>query len=104
MPPARIAGGRIVYKERDLLTLSDREMRRIRGPEIAMIFQEPMTALNPVFTVGSQMADVLCRHQNLSRRAARVAAIDWLNRVGLPMPLAASTPIRINFRAACASG
>lgn len=83
MPPARIAGGRIVYKERDLLTLSDREMRRIRGPEIAMIFQEPMTALNPVFTVGSQMADVLCRHQNLSRRAARVAAIDWLNRVGI---------------------
>ncbi len=83
MPPARIAGGRIVYKGQDLLTLSDREMRRIRGPEIAMIFQEPMTALNPVFTVGSQMVDVLCRHQALSRRAARAKAIDWLNRVGI---------------------
>ena len=58
-------------------------MRRIRGPEIAMIFQEPMTALNPVFTIGSQMSDVLCRHQRLSRRAARLKAIDWLNRVGI---------------------
>ena len=83
MPPARIAGGRIVYKGEDLLTLSDRAMRRIRGPEIAMIFQEPMTALNPVFTIGSQMSDVLCRHQRLSRRAARLKAIDWLNRVGI---------------------
>ena len=83
MPPARIAGGRIVYKGQDLLTLSDRAMRRIRGPEIAMIFQEPMTALNPVFTIGSQMSDVLCRHQRLSRRAARLKAIDWLNRVGI---------------------
>jgi len=83
MPPARIAGGRIVYNGEDLLTLSDRAMRRIRGPEIAMIFQEPMTALNPVFTIGSQMSDVLCRHQRLSRRAARLKAIDWLNRVGI---------------------
>ena len=83
MPPARIAGGRIVYKGQDLLTLSDRAMRRIRGPEIAMIFHEPMTALNPVFTIGSQMSDVLCRHQRLSRRAARLKAIDWLNRVGI---------------------
>jgi oligopeptide/dipeptide ABC transporter ATP-binding protein len=91
MPPARIAGGRILYKGQDLLALADREMRRIRGPEIAMIFQEPMTALNPVFTVGSQMIDVLCRHQKLSRRAARAAAIDWLNRVGI-----ADAPARID--------
>lgn len=83
MPPARIAGGRVVYKGRELLALPDREMRRIRGPEIAMIFQEPMTALNPVFTVGSQMVDVLRRHQSLSRRAARTQAIDWLDRVGI---------------------
>ncbi|MEQ9010405.1 ABC transporter ATP-binding protein [Algiphilus sp.] len=85
-PPARVAAGQIRFDGRDLLSLSPRALRRLRGPEIAMIFQEPMTALNPVFTIGSQMTDVLRRHERMSRRAARARAVDWLHRVGIPAP------------------
>ncbi len=85
-PPGRIAGGRTVFDGRDLLTLSEREMRRVRGAGIAMIFQEPMTALDPVFTVESQMLEVLERQRGLKRSAARREAIEWLDRVGLPEP------------------
>src|SRR5712671_1893800 len=61
-PPGRIAGGRVMFKGRDLLTLSEPEMRKVRGAEIALIFQEPMTALNPVFTIGDQIAETLTVH------------------------------------------
>ena len=85
-PPARIAGGSVRFDGRDVLGLSARQWRPLRGPGMAMIFQEPMTALNPVFTIGSQMRDVLRRHERLSRRAADARAADWLGRVGIPDP------------------
>lgn len=85
-PPGRIVSGSIMLGDRDLTKVSDEEMQDIRGDEISMIFQEPMTALNPVLSVGSQMVDVLRQHKNLTRRQARQMAIDMLFRVGIPAP------------------
>jgi oligopeptide/dipeptide ABC transporter ATP-binding protein len=85
-PPGRIAAGSITFQGRELTTLPESEMRSIRGRDIAMVFQEPMTALNPVFTVGSQMTDVLRRFRGLTRRQARAAAIELLAKVGIPAP------------------
>ncbi|MFN7634746.1 MAG: ABC transporter ATP-binding protein [Acetobacteraceae bacterium] len=84
-PPGRIAG-EILFQGRDLLTLSHREMRAIRGNEISMIFQEPMTSLNPVLTVGRQIGETLMLHQGLSRSAAEAKAIEMLTLVGIPEP------------------
>jgi len=85
-PPGRIVSGQINFLGRDLVKLSDAEMRGLRGHDISMIFQEPMTALNPVFTIGNQMIDVLRRHRGLTRRQARAAAIEMLDKVGIPAP------------------
>src|SRR5690606_25450518 len=85
-PPGRIAGGSIRFDGRDLLALPESGMRAVRGRDIAMIFQEPMTALNPVFTVGAQLGDVIRRHQRLSRREARKASLALLEQVGIPEP------------------
>jgi peptide/nickel transport system ATP-binding protein len=85
-PPGRIAGGSIRLQGRELVGLPESELRSIRGRDIAMIFQEPMTALNPVFTIGNQMTDVLRRYRGLSRRQARSAAIELLAKVGIPAP------------------
>ena len=85
-PPGRIAGGSIRLLGRELVGLPESELRGIRGRDIAMVFQEPMTALNPVFTIGNQMTDVLRRYRGLSRRQARSAAIELLARVGIPAP------------------
>src|ERR1700704_920677 len=74
-PPGRIVGGEITFDGKNLLKLSDAEMRQIRGDDIAMIFQDPMTSLNPVFTVGEQIAEALRLHRGLSRKAAREGAI-----------------------------
>jgi oligopeptide/dipeptide ABC transporter ATP-binding protein len=87
MPPGRIAGGSIELLGRELLTLRNREIEDIRGRDVAMIFQEPMTALNPVFTIGNQMVDVLCRHRGLTRRQARPVAAELLAKVNIPEPL-----------------
>jgi len=84
-PPGHYTG-EILFDGRDLLAASERELRDIRGRDIAMIFQEPMTALNPVFTVGSQVADVLRRHRELGRRAARAETLALFRRVGIPDP------------------
>ena len=86
MPPGRIVQGSITFQGKDLSRLSEKEMQRMRGADISMIFQEPMTALNPVFTVGNQMIDVLRRHKNLTRSQARAEAIDMLDKVGIPAP------------------
>jgi len=83
-PPGRIAGGQILFDQQDLLTLGQAEMRQIRGNQISMIFQEPMTSLNPVFRVGDQIAEALRIHQGLSRRAAREQAVGLLAKVGIP--------------------
>jgi oligopeptide/dipeptide ABC transporter ATP-binding protein len=82
--PGRIADGAIRFADRDLLRLPEGEMRRVRGNRIAMIFQEPMTALNPVFTIGAQIAEVLILHRGMSKQEARVEAVALLNRVGIP--------------------
>ena len=85
-PPGRIVGGQIRFRGRDLLTLSDAEMRAIRGKEISMIFQEPMTSLNPVYTCGEQILEVLMLHEKLDRPTARARTIDLLRMVGIPSP------------------
>ena len=85
-PPGRIVGGSIRFKGRELLTLSDAEMRAVRGKEISMIFQEPMTSLNPVHTCGDQIAEVVRLHEGLDRAAARERAIEMLRLVGIPAP------------------
>jgi peptide/nickel transport system ATP-binding protein len=83
-PSGRIVGGEIVFDGRNLLALDEAEMRRIRGNAIAMIFQEPMSSLNPVFTVGNQIAEAVRLHQGLSRRAAHAQAIEMLKLVEIP--------------------
>ena len=85
-PPAFVAGGEILFKGQDLLKLSSNDLRLLRGNQISMIFQEPMTALNPVFTVGNQLMEVFRIHGDHSRSAALEHAIDMLARVGVPAP------------------
>jgi peptide/nickel transport system ATP-binding protein len=85
-PPGRIAGGTIVFKGRDLLTLAEPEMRAVRGAEIGLVFQEPMTALDPVVTVGSQIAEGLIVHGRAGRREAWTQAIELLRSVRIPNP------------------
>jgi peptide/nickel transport system ATP-binding protein len=82
----KIVDGKIIFKGRNLLELSESEMRKIRGKEIAMIFQEPMVALNPVFTIGDQIMEAIILHQNVSEKEARKMAIDLLRKVGIPEP------------------
>lgn len=85
-PPGRIDRGRIVFKGRNLLELAERDLQNIRGAEIALIFQEPMTALNPVFTIGSQIEETLRIHGRATRRTARQKAIELLDAVSVPEP------------------
>jgi peptide/nickel transport system ATP-binding protein len=86
-PPGRIEpGSRLLFEGRDLVTLGERELRAVRGARIAMIFQEPMTALNPVFTVGEQIAEVVRIHSKTSRRDAWQRAVEMLQIVGIPAP------------------
>src|SRR4030081_2092144 len=84
-PPGKIAGS-VRFQGKDLLQLSDREMRAIRGNDISMIFQEPMTSLNPVLTVGRQIGETLRMHQGLDKQAAEARAIEMLSLVGIPEP------------------
>jgi peptide/nickel transport system ATP-binding protein len=85
-PPGRIVSGEVLFKGVDLLQLSQEEMRGIRGNQIAMVFQDPMTSLNPVFTIGSQVAEGLRIHRGLSRLQAETEAVEILSLVGIPTP------------------
>src|SRR5881398_679179 len=85
-PPGKIVNGEILFEGRDLLKLSNAEMRDVRGDDIAMIFQDPMTSLNPVFTVGEQIAEALRLHRRLSRADARAGAIAAMREVSIPDP------------------
>src|SRR5438105_8070059 len=85
-PPGKIVSGEILFAGRDLLKLSNAEMRAVRGNDVAMIFQDPMTSLNPVFTIGEQIAEALRLHRKLSRKAARAAAVDAMREVSIPDP------------------
>ena len=83
-PPGRIAGGEILFDGRDLLTLSQSEIQAVRGNKISMIFQEPMTSLNPIFSIGTQLTEPLLLHKRISRRQATETAIEFLTLVGVP--------------------
>ncbi|MCH8313866.1 MAG: ABC transporter ATP-binding protein [Nitrospinae bacterium] len=85
-PPGQYASGRILFENNDLLNLPERAMEKIRGNEISMIFQEPMTSLNPLFTIGSQVADPIILHQGKNPEEARELALEGLKSVGLPSP------------------
>jgi peptide/nickel transport system ATP-binding protein/oligopeptide transport system ATP-binding protein len=85
-PPGIIAGGKVLFDGRDLLSIPEIEMERIRGNEISMIFQEPMTSLNPVFRVGEQIAEVLLRHRRISKKEAYDHTLELLKQVGIPSP------------------
>jgi len=85
-PPGDIAGGRILFRGLDLLGVPEKEMRKIRGDDIAMIFQEPMTSLNPVYTVGDQIGEVLRLHRHVSKGEARERSVEMLKRVRIPDP------------------
>jgi peptide/nickel transport system ATP-binding protein/oligopeptide transport system ATP-binding protein len=83
-PPGKVVQGKILFGQRDLLTLSEAEMRKIRGRSISMIFQEPMTSLNPVFQIGDQISEVLTLHEGLSKKEAWNRSIEMLKMVGIP--------------------
>jgi peptide/nickel transport system ATP-binding protein/oligopeptide transport system ATP-binding protein len=85
-PPGKIVGGEILLNGEDLTKAGDARMRQLRGSDVAMIFQEPMTSLNPVFTVGEQIAEAIMLHQNVSRDQAFKDAVALLDRVGIPSP------------------
>ena len=85
-PPGRITGGQVLLDGQDLMALPERAMRRVRGNRMSMIFQEPMTSLNPAYTVGDQIAEAVREHQGLSQREAIVRATEMLDAVGIPAP------------------
>jgi oligopeptide/dipeptide ABC transporter ATP-binding protein len=85
-PPGKIAGGEILYKGKNLLELSEKEMEAVRGNDISMIFQEPMTSLNPVFTVGDQIKEAVMLHQKKGPDEAAALAVEILDKVGIPSP------------------
>ena len=88
LPPqtGKIVDGEILFEGRDILAMSHKELLDFRGKEIATIFQDPMTSLDPVFKIGKQMVEMICAHQKVSKQEARKMAIDALNRVGIPEP------------------
>jgi peptide/nickel transport system ATP-binding protein len=85
-PPGRIAGGEVLFEGDDLLKLAPRRLSDLRGDKLSMIFQEPMTSLNPAFTVGEQIAEVLLRHRNIGKNEANDHAVEMLRRVRIPSP------------------
>ena len=91
-PPAKVLGGKVIFKDQDLFQLSDREMRAIRGEEIAMIFQDPMTSLDPVKTVGDQICEMILLHRNCSKKEAWEMAGDMLETVGIDRGRAGDYP------------
>lgn len=85
-PPGRITAGEVLYRGQDLVQLSEKQMQKIRGNQLSMIFQEPMTSLNPVFRIGDQISEILRLHRGMSSREAEEAAVDALRLVGIPNP------------------
>ena len=85
-PNGQVTAGRVAFGGRDLLTLPEGDLRALRGDRIAMIFQDPMTSLNPVYSVGRQVAEVLRLHRGLDRKAARARTVDIFRQVGIPDP------------------
>src|SRR5215475_10852541 len=100
---ARISG-RALFEGRDLLTMEPEALRRIRGAQIAMIFQDPLSSLHPQYRVGWQIVEAIQAHENTRKDDARQRAIDLLDRVGIPRPTSESTTTRTSFRVGCGSG
>ncbi len=86
MPPGEIKSGSVVFRDRDLLKLPEKEVQALRGTQISMIFQEPMTSLNPVFKIGDQLADVFMTHQKMTKKEAHARAVELLDMVKIPSP------------------
>ncbi|CAN7398540.1 ABC transporter ATP-binding protein [Rossellomorea sp. LjRoot5] len=86
-PPGKVTGGRILFKGRDLLKVTEPQMRKVRGADISMIFQDPMTALNPTLTIGEQIMEGILQHNDVSKKEAKQKAIDMLKLVSIPNPL-----------------
>lgn len=86
IPPGRIVNGEIFFNGKNLLNLNEKEMEKVRGNDISMVFQEPMTSLNPVFTIGDQIMEAIMLHQGLDKKEARKRAIEMLDRVKIPSP------------------
>lgn len=86
MPPGYFKRGEILFEGKDLVPLSEKEMQNVRGKEIGMIFQDPMTSLNPTMKVGKQITEVLFKHEKISKEAAKKRAVELLELVGIPMP------------------
>jgi len=84
IPPGEIAAGEVFFDGRNLLKLTEKEMRTVRGHEIAMVFQDPMSSLNPVYTIGFQISEALILHKNMNKRQAKERTIELLNLVGIP--------------------
>lgn len=84
--PGQIIDGEILFKGEDILSLSEKEVQKLRGDEIAMIFQDPMTSLNPSYTIGTQIIDTICEHKDMNRESARERAVELLDDVGIPEP------------------
>ncbi len=103
-PPGRIVAGEIIFKGRDLLKLDDEGIRDVRGDEISMIFQEPMTSLNPVFTIGMQLMEVYLQHEKISKKEAFNRSVEMLRLVGIADAPAAheAVPASVFRRAAAA--
>lgn len=97
MPPGKITGGQILFNGEDLVHKTDKQMEKIRGKEISMIFQDPMTSLNPTMKVGRQIMEVLIKHQNMPTAQAKERAIELLRLVGIQCRKNALTNIRMNF-------
>ena len=85
-PPARVNSGEVLYRGTNLLSLTERELRSYRGNRISMIFQEPMSSLNPVYTVGDQIGEVIRVHENVSRKEEKKRVLNLLDIVGIPSP------------------
>lgn len=96
-PPGKIISGQILYEGKDIINISEKDMHQIRGNKISMIFQEPMTALNPVFTVGHQISEVFTLHQKISKKEAKDKTIELLKIVGIPEPEKDSINIHLSF-------
>jgi len=85
-PPGKIVEGEILFNDKDLTKLRQAEMRKIRGNDISMIFQEPMTSLNPVYTIGDQISEAILIHKDVSKKEAMEQSVDMLRKVGIPLP------------------
>lgn len=103
IPPGKITGGEILFQGRDLLKLKEDERRKVRGAEMAMIFQDALSSLNPVLSVGDQLGEMFVVHRGMSKKDARAKAVELMERVRIPAARSGSGTTRTSSPAVCAS-